>query len=85
VPGKTGPNSATGNTGPTGFVGFSGNSNKTGPTGVTGPTGFTGRAGPIGKTGGNWRFIVPTSDPHIAGAVYNSGGGATGGLRISGG
>lgn len=76
--GPTGPTGVTGQavvgpTGPTGVRGVS----PTGPTGAgafTGPTGATGITGPPGSAGPNNRFIPPTSDPHIVGAVWSNAG-----------
>lgn len=86
--GATGATGATGNTGPTGPSTWSGNTGPNGPAGATGATGPTGKAnvqGPAGPVVNN-KWSPPTTDPRIAGAVWNPGGATgTNALRISNG
>jgi hypothetical protein len=60
------------------MLGATGN---TGTTGPTGRTGAAGRAGVLGPTATNKFFKPYQFDPHVEGAVWNSGGV----LKISGG
>ena len=75
--GPTGPSFwGAGPTGPSGYQGPSGPTGSTGAAGATGPAGVTGRTGPQGANGPvvTNAFRAPTSDPFIAGAVWNPSG-----------
>lgn len=85
--GVTGP---TGSTGPTGTAtGPAGNTGANSATGSTGPTGAKGPRtlvdpGPAGPVNTTIKWIPPSLDPGIAGAVWNPGGQTgVGKLRIS--
>lgn len=49
--------------------------NSASPTGATGPAGAAGATGPAGPAGpAATNFIAPSTDPHVIGAVWSSGG-----------